>query len=308
MTMTGHFSAAQIAALSAPLDRSHVRTRKQAGRSVSYIEGWHAIAEANRIFGHDGWTSETVDLRMVAEGDRTNREGRHLCTCSYIARCRITVYAGARTLTREGVGAGHGMDEDRGLAHEKAVKEAETDARKRALMTFGHPFGLALYDRSQSNVSDGPTDDAAPPPPERTAAPPAPAAAPPSPPPPPSPPRAAPGKPSMPAAADPKAAALAAMESMQQKIAVTSATLRDELLLRLEALHEAVAAPNFAELKRAYSLQRSRVWRKMSDDDRRTVMTAEAKVGRAREMAAGTTPTAPAGVYDPETGEVTEAA
>src|SRR5262249_13193550 len=34
------------------------------------------------------------------------------------------------------------------------VKEAETDAMKRALMTFGNPFGLALYDKDQTNVAD----------------------------------------------------------------------------------------------------------------------------------------------------------
>lgn len=39
-----------------------------------------------------------------------------------------------------------------GEAHEKALKEAETDAMKRALTTFGNPFGLALYDREQKGV------------------------------------------------------------------------------------------------------------------------------------------------------------
>ena len=39
-------------------------------------------------------------------------------------------------------------------AHEGAIKEAETDAMKRALMTFGNPFGLALYDKAQVNVVD----------------------------------------------------------------------------------------------------------------------------------------------------------
>jgi len=42
---------------------------------------------------------------------------------------------------------------DRGRAHEPAIKEAETDAMKRALMTFGNPFGLALYDKQQRQVS-----------------------------------------------------------------------------------------------------------------------------------------------------------
>jgi hypothetical protein len=39
-----------------------------------------------------------------------------------------------------------------GEAHESAIKEAETDAMKRALTTFGNPFGLALYDKEQHNV------------------------------------------------------------------------------------------------------------------------------------------------------------
>ncbi len=38
-------------------------------------------------------------------------------------------------------GAGHGYDLDLGLAHESAIKEAVTDALKRALRTFGNPFG-----------------------------------------------------------------------------------------------------------------------------------------------------------------------
>ncbi len=41
-----------------------------------------------------------------------------------------------------------------------AIKEAETDAMKRALMTFGNPFGLALYDKDQANVVDEPDERA----------------------------------------------------------------------------------------------------------------------------------------------------
>jgi Rad52/22 family double-strand break repair protein len=32
-------------------------------------------------------------------------------------------------------------------------KAAETDATKRALATFGNPFGLALYDKEQAGVT-----------------------------------------------------------------------------------------------------------------------------------------------------------
>lgn len=57
-------------------------------------------------------------------------------------------------LIREGSGAGHGIDADLGQAHESALKEAETDAMKPALMTFGNPFGLALYVKQQREVID----------------------------------------------------------------------------------------------------------------------------------------------------------
>ncbi len=53
---------------------------------------------------------------------------------------------------REGTGFGAGALPDLGEAYESAIKEAETDAMKRAFMTFGNPFGLALYDKAQENV------------------------------------------------------------------------------------------------------------------------------------------------------------
>jgi Rad52/22 family double-strand break repair protein len=55
-------------------------------------------------------------------------------------------------IVREGSGTGEGKASTPGQAHELALKGAETDATKRALATFGNPFGLALYDREQSGV------------------------------------------------------------------------------------------------------------------------------------------------------------
>src|SRR6185312_851130 len=149
------FSEQQNKDLAAPLSRAHVKGRNQAGRNVSYIEGWTAIAEANRIFGFDGWTRETVDIKLVAEREReigaAKKPGWGV---SYIAKVKVVAFAGDSIVTREGVGAGHGIDQDLGQAHESALKEAETDAMKRAFMTFGNPFGLALYDKEQANVMD----------------------------------------------------------------------------------------------------------------------------------------------------------
>jgi hypothetical protein len=158
--MTCTFSAEQIASLSAPLDRAKVRQREQGRSQVSYLEGWQVIAEANRIFGFDGWQRETVALRCVNQSERTiGREQKPGWGVTYTARVRISVSAstaGQPALIREGCGAGHGIDTDLGQAHESALKEAETDAMKRALMTFGNPFGLALYDKKQREVTGEP--------------------------------------------------------------------------------------------------------------------------------------------------------
>jgi hypothetical protein len=157
------FSTAQIAALSAPLDRARICSREQGRGRVNYLQGWVLIEEANRIFGFDGWQRQTLSSRCVTEAKRligSKNEGRPQKEgwgVTYIARVRITVHlANQELLIREGTGAGHGIDVDLGLAHESAIKEAETDAMKRALVTFGNPFGLALYDRSQRQVSGAP--------------------------------------------------------------------------------------------------------------------------------------------------------
>ena len=157
------FSPEQLAALAAPLDRANVRQREQGRGKVAYVEGWEVVAEANRIFGFDGWQRQTIAMRCVAQSERTigargtSRDQKPGWGVTYTARVRVTVTAGGLTpLIREGSGAGHGIDVDLGQAHESALKEAETDAMKRALMTFGNPFGLALYDKQQRQVSNSP--------------------------------------------------------------------------------------------------------------------------------------------------------
>ncbi len=74
----------------------------------------------------------------------------------YVARVRVKVRAGSVEICREGCGSGHGRGNTPGEAHESALKEAETDAMKRALTTFGNPFGLALYDKEQREVRGKP--------------------------------------------------------------------------------------------------------------------------------------------------------
>ena len=148
------FSTTQIKHLKAKLEPSHVSKRDKSGTKLSYIEGWFAIAEANRIFGFDGWNRQTLTMICTDTGQMTTKSGKELQTAAYNACVEITVYAEERVITRQGTGSGSGMGLTSGEAHEGAVKEAETDAMKRAFMTFGNPFGLALYDKSQANVGE----------------------------------------------------------------------------------------------------------------------------------------------------------
>ena len=145
------FTPEQNQILSGPLDKSHVKTRKNygGGPALSYLEQWFVIQEANRIFGHDGWSRETLQIERVATTPY-QKGNTEMLAVSYMARVRITV----GDIVREGCGYGDGQAQlnKAGAAHELALKEAESDAMKRAFMTFGNPFGLALYDKAQANV------------------------------------------------------------------------------------------------------------------------------------------------------------
>ena len=134
------FSAKQMKALKRSPDRRFVRTRQANGRELTYLEGWYAIAEANRIFGFDGWSRETTESRCAL-----TRESKGSFLVIYVARVRITVRASGATIVREGRGTGEGRGLSPGEVHDIALKAAETDATKRALVTFGKPFGLELY-------------------------------------------------------------------------------------------------------------------------------------------------------------------
>jgi DNA recombination protein Rad52 len=153
------FTEAQTKMLQAKLNPGDVKPAKSFGPKGDYIEGWHAIAEANRIFGFDGWSYEIHECKCVSERARgIGKDQKPGFGVTYTAKVTVSV----EEVRREDFGAGHGYDVDCGLAHESAIKEAITDALKRALRTFGNPFGLALYDKSRENVGfDAPEKPAA---------------------------------------------------------------------------------------------------------------------------------------------------
>ena len=134
------FSEKQTRALARGVPERRLRLRVRDGKELPYVEGWFAVAEANRIFGFDGWDRETLETKCVL-----GREARGSFQAVYTAKVRVTVRAGDRVIVREGHGSGEGRGGQAGEVHDVALKAAETDATKRALATFGRAFGLALY-------------------------------------------------------------------------------------------------------------------------------------------------------------------
>lgn len=143
------FSDEQKKELSGKLDPKNVSQREKGGTRLSYIEGWFTEDEANRIFGFDGWDSILLDLRENCAPTQNAKS-------NWVVSFRATVRVKAGGVERDGVGFGSGIARDIHDAYEGAIKEAATDAEKRALKTFGNKFGLALYDKQQANVGYDP--------------------------------------------------------------------------------------------------------------------------------------------------------
>lgn len=146
----------QISAdLAKPLDPSAIKPPPQ-GKFGEYVDGYHVITEANRIFGHGGWSYEITRLDQTSGSvyDLKGRDGPYQqYRCSFLCTVRVTVDG----VTREGaaVGMGNGKPENTSDVIESAVKEAETDALKRALRSFGNTFGLALYEKDKAKRQVG---------------------------------------------------------------------------------------------------------------------------------------------------------
>jgi DNA recombination protein Rad52 len=135
------------------LDPKHIKPAPR-GKFGDYVDGHHVISEANRIFGEGGWSYSIERLEMVSDQTVTlkGRDGTpyEQYRVGYMATVRVTVDG----VTREGAAVGSGVGSPDNMAdhHESAVKEAETDALKRALRTFGNTFGLALYDKTRADI------------------------------------------------------------------------------------------------------------------------------------------------------------
>ena len=109
------FTEQQEKDLAAPLNAEHVKQRPGAGRqSLSYLEGYHVIEEANRLFGFGNWSHETVLLEPLHEPklvpDEDDPSKNKVVAC-FFAKARVTVFSrdGQRSVVREGCGAARGF-------------------------------------------------------------------------------------------------------------------------------------------------------------------------------------------------------
>lgn len=140
------FTPAQLKQLTAPLPRDAVKTRRQAGSQLAYVEGQYVIDALNKIVGFGMWDHRVVEVVCVAEEKTQTKSGRDAWDVAYRATVRLTVRndEGAQCV-HEDVGGDGSRLPSRGDAHENALKGAVTDALKRAARCMGEQFGLSLY-------------------------------------------------------------------------------------------------------------------------------------------------------------------
>ena len=136
----------------APVPKDAIQSRQQSGQNLSYLDGHYIITKTNELLGHENWSYSVGNFQVIQQ-ERKKGSGENATEkeyVGYVAQATVT-YQG---VTRSDVGFGQGIDNDLGRAHESAIKEAATDALKRALRTFGQAFGLALYDKSGAHIAE----------------------------------------------------------------------------------------------------------------------------------------------------------
>ncbi|CAD5122005.1 DgyrCDS10458 [Dimorphilus gyrociliatus] len=115
------------------------------GQKLAYIEGWKLINLANETFGFSGW-SHSITHQSVDYIDHI--DGKYHAGVS--AFIKVTLRNGS---FHEDIGYGisSGLS-SKGLALEKARKEAVTDGLKRALKCFGNSLGNCLGDKNYLKI------------------------------------------------------------------------------------------------------------------------------------------------------------
>lgn len=142
-------NAQQIQALMGPLGRNRVKTRKQGGATLSYLEAWDVRAALIRVFGFGNFSVDLIKSKTLhKERVPVLRDGVETGQFHWLiakeATVRLTIHATGATYTECAIASQKGPDV--GEVGDFAMKTAESDALKRAATNLGTQFGLSLYD------------------------------------------------------------------------------------------------------------------------------------------------------------------
>lgn len=131
-------SRVQYKQLLKPINPDRITQRKgSGGKMLSYVEVWDVKAHLTRIFGFGGWSWEVTQTDFAFEENDGSK-----WTVGYRVLGTLTIHDLNVRFAEAAVGFAMG---GRGDAHDNAIKNAESDAIKRAAINLGDQFGLSLY-------------------------------------------------------------------------------------------------------------------------------------------------------------------
>lgn len=137
-------------ALRAPLDPNRVRRRSgRGGGEFEYLAGHDVKRQMNTIFGFGNWGTKVVRVERLGQVPVVSSGGKPGWHVGYLAVVQVRVRTEVGDwVSYEDDGYGDGAEYGPAAlitARELAVKEAVTDAFKRACTYLGDQFGLILY-------------------------------------------------------------------------------------------------------------------------------------------------------------------
>lgn len=141
-------TAEQYEVLLRPLAKSRVSNRKQGGTTLAYVEAWDVKAHLIRVFGFGGFDAEVTSNEFRYESEGISKSGNVVWEVAYQATVRLYIHSLGCTYTESAIGSAMGS---RSEAHDNAIKNAASDALKRAAIYLGTQFGLSLYDGGNMN-------------------------------------------------------------------------------------------------------------------------------------------------------------
>jgi len=133
-----------IAELDQPLDKGLISSDPRVGHGKPYLTNQTAIAQANRIFGYDGWSHQICgDVKYVPISEMDTRTGETRQRGIYYARVQVAITP--LGVYHEDVGC-QPLAADTPEGHDTAIKGSVSDGIKRALRHLGNQFGLEFED------------------------------------------------------------------------------------------------------------------------------------------------------------------